>query len=493
MLGWGGLFYTQRGLFAQELTLTPAQTEGPYYPDRLPLDQDNDLLIINDNITPAVGTIAWISGRVLDRRGSPIRGALVEIWQADNGGNYIHSQGVTQGGVRDGNFQGYGRFVTGSSGEYLFRTIKPGLYPGRVRHVHYKITLPGGTVLITQLYIEGETGNDGVLNAIPAAQRSAVIRPWRPIPYSSVGALATTFDIVMNYTPADTPAPSRPTIVSMAGIVNAATLYAGAAAGSWVTVFGDSLAATTRTWRESDFAGDNLPQSLDGVSVEINNRPAFVHYVSPKQLNVLAPSDLAPGQAQVTVRNANGVSDPVSVEVRSLMPGFFSIGQEYVAAVRADGTYVGPPELLENVSLSPAQPGEQVVLFGTGFGPTQPAPAEGRNFQGAYPLANAVRLWIDTTQVDVSFAGLISPGLYQFNLTVPQLADGDYPVTAEVSGVRTSKIARIRIQRQAGSALRRPPSSAVAAQSPAQLYAQLMNDVRGSAQPRSGALGEHKA
>jgi protocatechuate 3,4-dioxygenase beta subunit len=172
-LAAGGLFFTERGAFAQALTLTPAQTEGPYYPDRLPLDQDNDLLINNDSITPGVGTVAWLSGRILDRSGNPVRNALVEIWQADNVGSYIHSQGALNG-RRDSNFQGYGRFQTASDGAYLFRTIKPGLYTGRSRHVHAKVTLPGGVSLTTQLYVEGETGNDSVLTACP--RRS--VRPW---------------------------------------------------------------------------------------------------------------------------------------------------------------------------------------------------------------------------------------------------------------------------------------------------------------------------
>src|SRR6476646_10637605 len=91
-LGMSTAFFTVRGAFAEALVQTPAQTEGPYYPDRLPLDLDNDLLIINDAITPAVGEIAWLSGRVLDSTGSPIRGAVVEIWQADDHGAYIHSR-----------------------------------------------------------------------------------------------------------------------------------------------------------------------------------------------------------------------------------------------------------------------------------------------------------------------------------------------------------------------------------------------------------------
>ena len=90
-LAFGTAVCTTRGLFAEELVRTPAQTEGPFYPDRLPLDTDNDLLIINDAITPAVGEVTHLSGRILDARGNPVRNALVEIWQVDHSGAYIHT------------------------------------------------------------------------------------------------------------------------------------------------------------------------------------------------------------------------------------------------------------------------------------------------------------------------------------------------------------------------------------------------------------------
>jgi protocatechuate 3,4-dioxygenase beta subunit len=433
-LSAGGIFYTQRGAFAQALTLTPAQTEGPYYPNRLPLDQDNDLLVINDGITPAVGTIAWISGRILDRNGSPLRAAVMEIWQADNQGNYIHTNGANAGTVRDANFQGYGKFVTASNGEYLFRTIKPGLYPGRVRHVHVKVTLPGGRSLTTQLYIEGETGaNDGVLNGVPQAQRAAVVRPWTTVANSAVGALATTFDIVMDYTPSETPAPTRPTIVSMAGITHGATLAPGAAASSWVTIFGDGLASTSRTWRESDFVNGQPPTALDGVSVRIGNQNAAVYYISPKQINVLAPASAPTGSLPVTVTSGSASSDSINVDMRQHAPGFFQFPSEYVAAVRSDGALLGPANLISGAVTVPALPGDAVLLFGTGFGATD----------------SPVKIHIHDTSVPVAFAGIVSPGLHQVNITVPDLPDGDYPVTAEVGGVRTAKFARIRIQRTA--------------------------------------------
>ena len=436
-MGAGGLFFATPGAFAQALTLTPAQTEGPYYPNRLPLDQDNDLLIINDSITPAVGTVSWISGRVLDRTGSPVRNALVEIWLADNVGSYIHTQGALNG-QRDNNFQGYGRFVTASSGEYLFRAIKPGLYPGRVRHVHCKVTVPGGVSLTTQLYIEGETGaNDGVLSGIrDAAQRASVVRPWTAIPNSPIGALATTFDIVLNFTPSSVPIPTRPTLVSMAGVTNAATLQEGAASGSWVTLFGDGLSSTTRTWTAADIVNNRLPENLDGVSVQINNQPASVYYISPKQVNVLAPQTPADSNVQVTVTSPAGTSAPVSVNLRQFMPGFFQFSQEYVAAVRADGT------ILDSVA---ARPGETISLFGTGFGPTLPATLPNEVITEPVPTANPVKVQIHNAPAAVTFAGLTSAGLYQINVTVPDLPDGDYPITAEVGGVRTAKFARIRI------------------------------------------------
>src|SRR6516225_3169917 len=115
----GAAAFTSRGLFADELVRTPRQTEGPFYPDKLPLDTDNDLLMINDGITPAVGEVTYLTGRILDAKGHPVRNALVEIWQVDHNGSYIHTQDPNRA-KHDSNFQGFGRFLTGSTGEYGF-------------------------------------------------------------------------------------------------------------------------------------------------------------------------------------------------------------------------------------------------------------------------------------------------------------------------------------------------------------------------------------
>jgi len=194
--------FTVPGLFAEQLTLTPRQTEGPFYPDRLPLDTDNDLIIVGNSVTPAIGIITHLSGRILTAAGSPIRNTVVEIWQVDGNGVYLHSS--QRAAARDKNFQGFGRFETGSSGEYRFRTVKPVPYPGRTPHVHFAIKMNGRDKWTTQCYIKGEPRNaqDGVLRGIrdPKARESVIV-DFTPIPDSHIGELSARFDIVLDVTP----------------------------------------------------------------------------------------------------------------------------------------------------------------------------------------------------------------------------------------------------------------------------------------------------
>jgi protocatechuate 3,4-dioxygenase beta subunit len=195
-------FWDVPGAFAEALTLTPQQTEGPFYPDRLPLDTDNDLIIVNDNVTPAIGEITHLSGRILDAKGEPIRGAVVEIWQVDSNGVYLHS--ASRNAKRDANFQGFGRFLTGSSGEYYFRTVKPVPYPGRTPHVHFLVRRPGADEFTTQCYIKGNPQNerDGIYRDIRNAKaRESVTVDFKPIKASKTGELEARFDIVLDVTP----------------------------------------------------------------------------------------------------------------------------------------------------------------------------------------------------------------------------------------------------------------------------------------------------
>jgi len=196
--------FTAPGAFAEMLTLTPYMTEGPYYPDTLPLDQDNDLVQVNDHATDALGTVTLLSGHILDTKGAPLKNALVELWQADNNGTYIHTSGAGRN-ERDNGFQGYGKFETDSKGAWRFRTIKPGLYTGRTRHYHFGVTLPGQKRrFTTQLFFAGEPGNerDGVLRGVrDAAQRMSVIRDFTPV--EGTKELKATWDIVIGSTLGD--------------------------------------------------------------------------------------------------------------------------------------------------------------------------------------------------------------------------------------------------------------------------------------------------
>jgi protocatechuate 3,4-dioxygenase, beta subunit len=205
-LGAAGVaLFTTRGLFAEELVKTPAQTEGPFYPDKLPLDTDNDLLIVNDTITPAIGEVTHLTGKVLDAKGNPVRNALVEIWQCDAKGVYLHTgDSAKKKDQQDKNFQGFGRFLTGSTGEYYFRTIKPVPYPGRTPHIHFKIKQGRKELLVTQCYVKGHPGNDkdGIYKSVRDAKALAAITvDFAPIKASKIGELAAKFDIVLGATP----------------------------------------------------------------------------------------------------------------------------------------------------------------------------------------------------------------------------------------------------------------------------------------------------
>lgn len=201
----GTAAFTVPGAFAAELTRTPAQTEGPFYPNKLPLDTDNDLLIVNDTITPAVGDITHFTGKVMDAAGSPLRNVLVEIWQCDGKGVYLHTadSGKKQE-QQDKNFQGFGRFLTGSTGEYYFRTIKPVPYPGRTPHIHVKVKRGGKDLLTTQCYVKDHPGNarDGIYRSVRDAKAlEAITVAFEPLKGSKIGELAATFNIVLGLTP----------------------------------------------------------------------------------------------------------------------------------------------------------------------------------------------------------------------------------------------------------------------------------------------------
>jgi protocatechuate 3,4-dioxygenase, beta subunit len=182
------------------LVPTPGQTEGPFYPLSLPTDIDADLVRMQGQAAQAMGRITHLSGRVLDKGGGIVRGAMVEIWQCDARGIYNHPR---QPGVqrRDTAFQGFGRAQIDKDGRYAFRTIRPVAYPGRTPHIHFKVHAPGVGRLTTQMYVAGEAQNatDGVLAGIRNAKaRESVIVRLEAGGDIEAGALKGTFDIVLD-------------------------------------------------------------------------------------------------------------------------------------------------------------------------------------------------------------------------------------------------------------------------------------------------------
>src|SRR2546430_15211721 len=131
-LALGAMSLFTPGVFAEQLARSPDMTEGPFYPTHLPLDQDNDLIIVGDSTTPAVGEITHLSGRILDVDGKPMKNADIEIWQCDGKEVYHLTRDEEEKREQmDKNYQGFGGFTTGSSVEKSIRTIKPVAYPGR--------------------------------------------------------------------------------------------------------------------------------------------------------------------------------------------------------------------------------------------------------------------------------------------------------------------------------------------------------------------------
>ena len=222
-------------------------------------------------------------------------------------------------------------------------------------------------------------------------------------------------------------------------VSNAGSYLAGFASATWVAIFGTNLSASTLEWGGSDFVNGLLPTSLDGVSVSIDGIPAYVEYISPMQINVLAPDDATTGSVQIQVTAAGQTSNSFAAQKQQYAPSFFTFDNgKYVAALHnSNYTYVGSSSIIGGAT--PAQPGEVIDLYGTGFGPTDPATPTSQLVTSAVPLpANSVQITIGGVAASVSFAGITASGLYQFDVTVPNnLPSGDAAVVATIGGQQT--------------------------------------------------------
>ena len=226
--------------------------------------------------------------------------------------------------------------------------------------------------------------------------------------------------------------------------------------GMWVEIYGQNFGgpAAGRSWAGSEFSGNNAPTSLDGTSVSIGGKPAFVAFLSPGQINVQAPDGLGAGPAVVTVTTAGGTSDNFTVQVSAKTPSllapsqFKSNNRQYLAALYGDGTFVGPAGLIAGAPFRPARAGETIVTYGVGFGGVTPSINPGVIATVATSLPN-LRVLFGQTQATVSYGGLAPNfvGLYQFNIVVPNgLTAGDVPISFTVDGTAAQADLFTRVQ-----------------------------------------------
>lgn len=443
---------------------TPQVTEGPYWVD----EKLNRSDIRTDPSTGVArqGTPLTLNVTVINSNSGscvPLSGAWVDIWHCDAIGIYSDESTYNPGGgTGNVNTQGQkflrGYQVTDDNGQVSFTTIYPGWYSGRTIHVHARIrTWKDSTDttelgdFVTQFFFDDAINNvvlaqspyntrtsardttNATDNIYNGATNSSLM--LAAVTQTSAGYAATiTVDVSLL-----TPSVSAPSITA-GGIANAASGAAGVAPASWISIYGTNLAATTRTMTSADLVENTMPTKLGGVSVQIDGQAAFVYYVSATQINVLSPADSNAAAVSVTVANSAGTSSAASATLQAIQPGLFVLSK-YVRAVRpSDNIIVNGTGAAESgySSSAAAKPGDVLELYGTGLGPTQTSVDAGLVFTGAYETTNPVTVTIGGIQAPVSWAGLVGPGLYQINVTVPtSLSDGDHEVVASVAGINS--------------------------------------------------------
>jgi uncharacterized protein (TIGR03437 family) len=303
-----------------------------------------------------------------------------------------------------------------------------------------RVVTPGG--IIMTVAGNGKFGDSG--DGGPAT--SARLNGPTSVALDSAGNLYvgdSENSVVRKLTPDNSGIPSlQPgTVIGASGF----GAFTSTAPGSWIEIYGSSLANDTRQWKASDFKGANAPTSLDGTSVTIGGQAAFIAYISPTQVNAQVPSNMGTGPQPVVVFDGGGASAPYSINVNATEPGLwappsFQIGgKAYAGALFIDfTTFVLPAGAIAGATSRPAKPGDTIVLYGIGFGPVTPAVAAGEvNWEGN-ALTTPLQIFLGGVAAQVTYAGLApdAVGLYQFNVVVPNIAANDAtPLTFALGGV----------------------------------------------------------
>jgi uncharacterized protein (TIGR03437 family) len=254
------------------------------------------------------------------------------------------------------------------------------------------------------------------------------------------GSLSSIYgsNLAAGLAPADSIPISVPA-VDAGGVVSGASFQSGIVPGSWLTIKGANLSPVASDTWEKAIVNGKLPTSLDGVSVNVGSKPAYVYFISPGQINVQAP-DVGTGPVPVTVTTPGGTSVAVTATVAAQSPAFFLWpGTQAVATRNSDGSLAVKNGTFTGATTAAAKPGDVLILWGTGFGPTiPPVPAGIQVPSDQVYNTSPVTIKIGTVDAQV-FGAALSPGyagLYQVAIQVPaSMADGDYALKATVSGV----------------------------------------------------------
>lgn len=313
-----------------------------------------------------------------------------------------------------------------------------------------QVGLPGDAITVSTTFsvpvpwLQVAAASDFAGTRIVASIRDVSMMPGlyeTEIIVSSAGGQFSTFRIPVSYRVQLAPM-NAPYILS-SGIVNAASFESGVSSNTWISIFGTNLAKTTRSWMSSDFQGGRLPLILDGVEVLIGGTKVAISYVSPTQLNVLAPASTSLGRKEIVVIVDGVASESAALHLSEVLPAFFTFAPmsgKYAAALHLDNAPVGPANLFPTGRAArPAKPGEVIQVFGTGFGATNPPADPSRLLATPAPLIDfeSLEIRIGGLRATVGFSGLSGTGLNQLNITVPALPEGDHEIVARISGTIT--------------------------------------------------------
>jgi len=445
----------------------PATSASLTYPEAVAFDSAGNYYVADEgaNVVRKVdpsGTIATAAGTGVPGYtgdGGPAASATLDgpvgvqvdstnaLYISDQGNNVIRkvTNGtiVTIAGTGTFGFAGDGGPATGAEFYYpasIGLDAAGNLYIPDVDNNRIRMLLTDGTIWTVAGDGSETYGGDGgpAVDAAINVPRSVSVAPNGNVYIGDFGN--NRVRMLTQELPANSPT------IANGGVVSASDFgeFTSLAPGSWIEIYGANLATATRPWAATDFNGNDAPTSLNGTKVSINGQPAFVEYISPQQVNVQVPSNIATGIQPLILTSPSGTSLAYQVVVNQIEPGFLAPanfklnGTQYAVAFDAslNNTYVLPAGAIPGLNSQPANPGDTITLYGVGFGAVTPNVPAGQLAQGLTSLAS-FNISIGGVPATVRYAGLAPDfvGLYQFNVLVPSIAASNAaPVTFSVNG-----------------------------------------------------------